>query len=544
MPMAFFIVCNAYTVLYRAGLTKTARAKIFFCPFWGCFSFTLRTLMMLKKNLFTLCLIATMLSGCGSIDVNWEGTKYTINTPDLVGKMFGDSKQKNEALFNAVSNNNVNEAKRLIEEGANPNYSKKDRNHLLYMAAKQHSVPMVRLLVDKGAKINALNRDRGVKKAVNVVNCNSSNGVEIMHILLEKNNGAFLDTSFEKPMNLAAKCGLVDIVEKLGKDKLNNGSFLDSGAYTLDFAKNRPVTAYVIAQMGGKSRENKNLEKIKLDVEKELFNNPTVYELQYLIKHGVNVNAKNKEGVTPLMRAVSNNSHSVAKLLLEQGAKVNERDDLGNTALMNSAFACNENMVRLLLQHGADVKIASNKGMTALDLMDYRVNRSLFGGCYGEHTFKNIESLLTAQGATRTGKGKEEGEKAFENSLTARLVGSVIDAIAEGGKNTTYVRIDTPATGISANVCIKAPNGTEYGRSGKECSSGGTGISKKAGTYHYNVMFHNGYHNDPVWYKRAKYFGSCSGSFSTDGTEQSITLSFTRYSDNIVDCSRMNIYKN
>ena len=266
-----------------------------------------------------------MLSGCGSIDVNWEGTKYTINTPDLVGKMFGDSKQKNEALFNAVSNNNVHEAKRLIEEGANPNYSKKDRNHLLYMAAKQHSVPMVRLLVDKGAKINALNRDRGVKKAVNVVNCNSSNGVEIMHILLEKNNGAFLDTSFEKPMNLAAKCGLVDIVEKLGKDKLNNGSFLDSGAYTLDFAKNRPVTAYVIAQMGGKSRENKNLEKIKLDVEKELFNNPTVYELQYLIKHGVNVNAKNKEGVTPLMRAVSNNSHSVAKLLLEQGAKVNER---------------------------------------------------------------------------------------------------------------------------------------------------------------------------------------------------------------------------
>jgi ankyrin repeat protein len=78
--------------------------------------------------------------------------------------------------------------------------------------------------------------------------------------------------------------------------------------------------------------------------------------IKTLVKLGADINAKNKEGETPLWLAVSELKHpAVGKLLLELGAKKDARNsDLRMTPLDWAAFDGKVEMVRMLLDHGAN----------------------------------------------------------------------------------------------------------------------------------------------------------------------------------------------
>ena len=75
-----------------------------------------------------------------------------------------------------------------------------------------------------------------------------------------------------------------------------------------------------------------------------------------LILEGVDVNAPNVKGRTPLMET-SQNQHEhieLVQLLLKYGANVNARTELGDTALMSAAYRGKLETVRVLLDHRAD----------------------------------------------------------------------------------------------------------------------------------------------------------------------------------------------
>ena len=57
-----------------------------------------------------------------------------------------------------------------------------------------------------------------------------------------------------------------------------------------------------------------------------------------LIKRGANVNARDKDRATALMRAIVNGHEDTARLLIKSGADVNLKDNEGTTALMGAAF--------------------------------------------------------------------------------------------------------------------------------------------------------------------------------------------------------------
>ena len=69
-----------------------------------------------------------------------------------------------------------------------------------------------------------------------------------------------------------------------------------------------------------------------------------------LIKNGADVNAKNNDGVTPLMYATFRNNYEVIKLLIKKGADVNARDYSESTALK---YSTNEEMKKFLKKYGA-----------------------------------------------------------------------------------------------------------------------------------------------------------------------------------------------
>ena len=93
-----------------------------------------------------------------------------------------------------------------------------------------------------------------------------------------------------------------------------------------------------------------------------------------------------------------------------------------------------------------------------------------------------------------------------------------------------------------SNIYITSPNGAKYGKvSGGECSRDATTTSQKAGNYHYNIMFHNG-DQKTMYQSRARYYGSCSGTFSIDDNTSSVTLRF-HLRDNMADCKDVYVYK-
>lgn len=86
---------------------------------------------------------------------------------------------------------------------------------------------------------------------------------------------------------------------------------------------------------------------------------------------GADVNARNRDGATPLLLAadgsfIENVKPRLVRLLITRGADVQTRDKAGNTALMGIAAGDNEGMLPFLLAQGAQINAQNTEGETAL----------------------------------------------------------------------------------------------------------------------------------------------------------------------------------
>jgi len=96
--------------------------------------------------------------------------------------------------------------------------------------------------------------------------------------------------------------------------------------------------------------------------------------IELFIKAGMNVNAKNNNGDTALMRASADDNFEVVKLLIEKGADVNAKDNDGYTVLMVASSKADLAVATLLIKKGADVNASNNAAETALMLASLNGN--------------------------------------------------------------------------------------------------------------------------------------------------------------------------
>ncbi len=88
----------------------------------------------------------------------------------------------------------------------------------------------------------------------------------------------------------------------------------------------------------------------------------------FLLKRGANPNIRDKEGLTPLMIAVSYRNFDVAEILLRVGAEADLQNNSGETPLIRAVQLKDLPMVRLLLKKGANPdKVDSLAGRSARD---------------------------------------------------------------------------------------------------------------------------------------------------------------------------------
>ena len=100
--------------------------------------------------------------------------------------------------------------------------------------------------------------------------------------------------------------------------------------------------------------------------------NGDLSRVKALLAKGTEVNARNKNGATPLMMAAYNGHRDVVEVLLDMGADVNAKNNVGMTALIAASYQGHVEVVQALLAKGADVNakrtdgVAAANGVTAL----------------------------------------------------------------------------------------------------------------------------------------------------------------------------------
>jgi uncharacterized protein len=203
-------------------------------------------------------------------------------------------------LLTAVNNRNYQLAKYLLDHGANPNIANKGGWTPLYLATDNRNIEggdypvpkadldhleIIRALLDKGADVNALVKENTLTRTIFTmqwffesgasafVRAAQSSDVELMKLLLERGADPKTRTDYgDTALTLAAGIGWVDGVtyERSAKE---------------------------------------NLEAVRM-----------------LLDLGLDPNAANSDGRSPLMGAALKGRNEVVQLLVDRGAKLDQRD--------------------------------------------------------------------------------------------------------------------------------------------------------------------------------------------------------------------------
>ena len=213
-----------------------------------------------------------------------------------------------------------------------PGQASQDALALIH-AAQSGNVPEVKALIAKGADVNHPTRYKTA-----LMHAASEGHVEVVDILLA--NGAQVNTNTDEGTALmeAVKAGRVEIVKRLLAAGADANAVHRTGDLPLLMA------ARQLSYRMPKAEPNTEL-------------------VQLLLNHGADVNGKDRWGMTALMSA---NTGARVKLLAAKSAELEAKDDEGETALIKAAARGDVGVVSALLENGANVNAKDNKGATAL----------------------------------------------------------------------------------------------------------------------------------------------------------------------------------
>ncbi len=282
------------------------------------------------------------------------------------GVQIGEVESKKEKLQTAIADGDIDEVKKLIEEGADINAKDEIGRAPLHFVKNK---AVAELLIAKGADVNARTKDGSTLLHTMAWNGNK----EIVGLLLE--NGADVNAKHNKghtPLHFAVRTGKKEVVELL----LTNGALVnanDEWGYTpLHWANKKDYRD--IAELLLINGENKNLLYQKQDSIANLHMADAIMKgdlgrVKNFIEEGANVNAQTIIGEPPLSLAAKRGHEDIVQFLIAKGADINAIGKDGQTALHE---AKNRNVAELLIANGANVnaKISEDarrlKGWTPL----------------------------------------------------------------------------------------------------------------------------------------------------------------------------------
>ncbi len=227
----------------------------------------------------------------------------------------------------------------LVENGADINAQNNQGETALYQLIKNKSdnVAAFTYLLDKGADVNTIDKDDKTLLYYASRENRTEYGKKYIELLLEKGADITIDS-------IEATRYRADVFELLLSEMENNGQLDEQVLSELLFSTLNTSTSL--------------LDTVKV-----------------LVKKGVNLEALDKYGETPLIQAAFFGHTDIVQYFLAQGVKVNVTNPRGETALMKAVkpfdyHQCsNLDVIQQLVESGADITIKNNTQYTALYLV-------------------------------------------------------------------------------------------------------------------------------------------------------------------------------
>ncbi|WP_353283954.1 ankyrin repeat domain-containing protein [Wolbachia endosymbiont (group A) of Lypha dubia] len=325
----------------------------------------------------------------------------------------------------AIENNNKNIIEFLLSKEVGVNDTDKQGYTPLHYAAWRDRLEVAKFLIEKGADINAADTSTAGKKPMHVAAENNSESV--IEFLLEK--GVSVDEADKNgwtPLHYAARFGQLEVAKFLiekgadinvadasiaGKRPIhvateeNNKDiiefFLSKGASVNDTDKDGRALLYwaswsghldlvkYFIDKGANINAECNDSKTPLDVAIDLKYNSVVEYLQRtqldlneqllaavqgedfkkvkdLVSRGASLDAKDKEGKTPLHFAAQEGDLGMVQFFLDRGVKIEAKDIYGWTPLHFAASSDKLDIVKFLFNKNANIKARDIYGDTPL----------------------------------------------------------------------------------------------------------------------------------------------------------------------------------
>jgi pectate lyase len=262
------------------------------------------------------------------------------------------------SLQEAAAIGDIGLIRSLIEEGVDVN-GREDPifKTALHRAAIGGHKDVAELLLAKGADVNA--RDQ-FPCATPLYYAAEKGHKEIVELLIAEGADANAKNSQgQTPLDIAVRRGHKDIVELLRARVANSSihqaasqgdmariKYLLENGFDVNARDDDSRTALIRAVMG------RHIDVVK-----------------FLIEVGADVNLSDKTGFMPLTYALLNKDSNMVQMLLDKGANVNVKANWsGYTSLHWTVMIGSRELTELILEAGADVNAKSNAGETPLDI--------------------------------------------------------------------------------------------------------------------------------------------------------------------------------
>jgi len=216
---------------------------------------------------------------------------------------------------------------KFIDNTLNPNYSDEKKISLIEKSAFFNSKKCLKFLLEENASI-----DRRMIEANE-----EFYQIGLMEYGALKGNKDVVNTCLERGQKLQRETLLLGLI-----------------------SKNNELVEWMIEEG---QRRNHFDEKMKTDI---LGTTDNIEFNENLLKKGIDINAKDKNEWSALMRACLNGNVEVVFELLERKADPNACDDSGGSTMMFACVSGYVEIVRELIKRGADVNTKSENGSTAL----------------------------------------------------------------------------------------------------------------------------------------------------------------------------------
>lgn len=285
----------------------------------------------------------------------------------------------NEPLFCAIQADRPDIVSILLKAGANIEAPDSRGFRPLMLAAMNGQINILKILLKAGANRNTQDH-KGRSALMLATMCNQH---EAMKILLadpatnkelrddDSNTALLIALRYQSPDNIE----LSDQTVNLLLDYCVNAEHQGYGNTTLMLAIQRrypTATERLLLFYRDKGElEARNCLGDTGFIWAVCCNN--LHAAHYLLESGANIEARNNDGNTGLMRAAEGNHVELINLMLtpprsvpSQAANIEARNNKGETALIVAAKNCKQEALERLLEAGANIEAASTDGITAL----------------------------------------------------------------------------------------------------------------------------------------------------------------------------------